>query len=178
MTSLSVFLEKNKLTTTTAKVVLGVLLLALCSQVVIPLKPVPITFQTIGVLLIGLTYERRNALLTVATYILVGTMGLPVFSDFGFGIARLMGPSGGYIMGFLVAVFAMTTLRQFISDRNFKIDLGLSVLGTAIIMMMGVTWLTTFMDFSKAISVGITPFIIPGILKALLLSKAVGYIKR
>ena len=82
-------------------VAIGSLLLATSAQFKIPLYPVPVTGQTLVVLLIGMVYGPRLGGVTIATYLLQGVTGLPVFAGGAFGIATLLGPTGGYLGGFL-----------------------------------------------------------------------------
>ena len=89
--------------------VMGIGLMFLCSQYSIPIQPVPITLSMLGVLLIGLTYTPKQAAYTMGGWILLGAMGFPMFAGFKSGIPALLGPTGGYIVGFF-----------FIYRRKFK----------------------------------------------------------
>src|SRR5688572_14811783 len=96
-------------------VLLGSVLIALCAQVAIPLPftPVPVTGQTFAVLLIGAAFGSRLGAATVLAYIIEGAAGLPVWSPGATqGAARLMSPTGGYIVGFLVAAFVVGLLVE------------------------------------------------------------------
>jgi biotin transport system substrate-specific component len=141
-------------------VVGGSLFLAAMSQVAVG-YPVPTTLQTLGVMLIGLTFGFRLAIATVLLYLLEGAIGLPVFAQFSGGVATLAGPTGGYLVGFLVAVAAI----GYLADRGFtKSWIGAIIaliIGEAIIMGLGVGRLSSFMpSLSETIAVGFTPFVL------------------
>ncbi len=155
----------------------GVFLLVLCTQISIPLEPVPITLQTVGVLLIGLTFTRKIALQSVALYLALGLAGAPVFTNFTGGFYKLMGPTGGYLIGFFMAVLCMTTLRKYLTPKNgFYIALN-CVIGTLVIYSFGIAWLAHLIGFDAAIKGGLMPFILSGGVKIVLLALAVRYLK-
>src|SRR5437660_1344422 len=116
MTMLSDTNEENRslLKNEAFQILIGVSLLFLCAEVSIPLKPVPITLQTVPVLLIGLYYSRKAAIKTMLAYLSLGTLGLPIFANFSGGIHTLINVTAGYRIGFLVAVVAMTTAREHV----------------------------------------------------------------
>lgn len=159
------------------KVVLGSLLLFASGQIAIPLEPVPIVMTTVGVMLIGLLYERRTALLAVLAYISAGAVGLPVFQGFAGGIIHLYGPTAGYIIGFAFAVLVMTLLREKFGLKSFWGMLLNCTIGTLVIFIPGVLWLTILMGFQDALKFGVMPFIIPGVLKAFCLTGALQIIQ-
>ncbi|MGL4859067.1 MAG: biotin transporter BioY, partial [Enterobacteriaceae bacterium] len=97
----------------------GVLLLFVMSQISIPLQPVPVTLQTVAVMLIGLTWQRAAAIKTVSVYLLLGAMGMPLFADFSAGYGVFMGPTGGYLAGFLLAVWVMTSAGSRLNYQRF-----------------------------------------------------------
>ena len=153
----------------------GAFLLSLCSQVSIPLNPVPITLQTMGVMLIGLTFTKEDSLRAVVTYLLLGTAGLPVFANFSGGLQIVFGPTGGYLLGFLLAVYIMSNVREFFESNSLIYTLGLCMLGTSAIFLCGIAWLAKFVGIHDAFYLGLVPFIIPGAAKALLLSLCINY---
>ncbi|HUX80488.1 MAG TPA: biotin transporter BioY [Alphaproteobacteria bacterium] len=150
----------------------GVLLLFAASQVEIPLKPVPITLQSVAVMLIGLTYSPRRALESILIWFGLAAAGLPVLSGFGGGIAHFTGPTLGYLIGFLIAPYLMATLKEKYSLNTWVSDALLCLMGTLILYFTGVTWLTYLIGFSNAVMHGLVPFILPGIVKAGLLCTA------
>jgi biotin transport system substrate-specific component len=158
--------------------VIGAGLLCLCTQVNIPLHPVHISLQTVAVLIIGLTFSKADALRSVASYLALGAMGAPVFSYYSGGIAKLMGPTGGYLFGFLAAVWVMCTLRERVANMGTKETFLIALVGSAIVFLCGMPWLSTFVGWNAAITVGLVPFILPGIVKSVLVAAAVRYLKK
>jgi biotin transport system substrate-specific component len=102
-------------------------LTAVGAQIEIPHQPVPYTMQTLIVLLSGALLGKRNGALSQILYLLGGLMGLPVFSGFGFGIARILGPAGGYLLSFPVAAFVV----------GYLIDQKMQIVRTVIAMSIG-----------------------------------------
>ena len=149
----------------------GSLLLALTAHIKIPFWPVPMTMQTFAVMVIGMAYGWRLGMATVALYLAEGAMGLPVFAS-GAGIAYLMGPTGGYLFGFVLAAGLVGWLAQRGWDRSFGLTLAAMALGTALIFVPGVLWLASIIGFSKAITAGLTPFIAAAAFKILLAAAA------
>ncbi len=162
-----------------ASVFWSVFLITLTSQITIPLDPVPITLQTCSIMFIGLCLERKVAIQSVLCYLMLGAMGAPVFADFTGGYEKLIGPTGGYLLGFFVSVIAMTHVRSVFNYRkNVLYDLLNCLMGTVIIFALGLSWLSYFIGFEKAVQVGLMPFILPGLIKAFLLSVLVRYARR
>ena len=98
--------------------ILGSALVTVCAQVNVPMVPVPMTLQTLAVLAIGGAYGSRLGAATLALYALEGAVGLPVFAQFKAGPAILMGPTGGYIIGFIAAAGLVGFLAERGFDRN------------------------------------------------------------
>ena len=146
-------------------IVVGSLLLAVSAQVKIPFYPVPVTGQTLVVLLIGMTYGVRLGGATVAAYLLQGAMGLPVFAGSAIGMAALLGPTGGYLAGFLVAAVVMGFLAERGMGRGMISTIAAMLMGNAVIYAMGVSWLATFIGFEKAVAAGVLPFLYGDALK-------------
>lgn len=152
-------------------------LTAVGAYIHVPIGPVPIVLSTLFVLLSGLLLGSRWGLASMALYLFVGAIGLPVFSGGRGGIAHFFGPTGGYLFGYLLAAW----LTGFISERSrgflfFEI-LGVAM-GSLLIYGLGVPWLkmVTQMSWSKALLVGMVPFLIGDAVKAsvaLILARAV-----
>jgi len=142
---------------------LGALLVALFSQVVIPLPftPVPVTGQTLAVLLVGALLGSRRGFGSLRMYLVSGVMGLPVFSGGMVGIARLAGPTGGYLLGFLAAAFVVGTLCERSGARRPVPLVLVLVLGSLVIYLFGVPWLSLYVGLEKSLALGLIPFI-PG----------------
>lgn len=148
-----------------ALVVFGSVLLAASAQFKIPLYPVPITGQTLVVLLIGMTYGSRLGGITIAAYLLEGALGLPVFAGGAAGVAVLMGPTGGYLFGFFLAGMAMGYLAELGMGRTAASTVAAMVIGNCLIYLCGALWLANFIGFSKAIAAGVLPFLYGDALK-------------
>jgi biotin transport system substrate-specific component len=159
----------NVLLRTILQVALGVTALALLAQVRIVVGPVPITGQTFAVLLLAGAYGARLGLLSVAAYLALGAAGASVFSGGAGGLAALAGPTGGYLVGFLVAAAVVGTLAQRGWDRSFAGMTAAMGVGTVLIYLCGVTWLTGFApDLATAMAWGVWPFIVGDVVKLLL----------
>ena len=148
-----------------AALVLGAsLVIALSAQVAIqlPFSPVPITGQTMAVLLVGALLGSRRGALAVLAYIAEGLAGLPVFAGGAAGLARLFGPTGGYLVGFVAAAFLVGWLAERGWDRRFGTTLAAMTLGNLVIYGVGAVWLAVFVGgLSRAWSFGVLPFL-PG----------------
>ncbi len=150
-------------------VVSGVLGLAALAQIAVPVpgSPVPVTGQTLGVLLLGTTYGSTLGFTTFALYILAGIAGAPVFANSGQGLDRLVGATGGYLVGMLVATFVLGQFARFRLDQKFLTALPSMLVGTVITFSFGLVWLHQYtgQSWSWTISAGLTPFIMGEALK-------------
>jgi biotin transport system substrate-specific component len=128
----------------------------------LPVGPVPIVLQNLFVLLSGLLLGRRWGTVSVAVYLLAGALGLPVFAGGHGGIGRLAGPTGGYLVGYLPAVFLVGLISET-GRRRPVYDVIAMVAGSAVVYLFGVTWLKvlTGMTLAKTLAVGMLPFL-PG----------------
>ena len=147
----------------------GVLVLTISAQLKVPFYPVPITMQTLVVMLIGFTFGARLGSSTVLVYLASGAIGAPVFAG-GAGLAYMSGPTGGYLFGFLVAVFLIGFFTEQGYGRTFISTLLLALAGTIVFYLFGVAWLTTILGFEKAIKFGLLPFLYGDVLKLFLLA--------
>ncbi|MBA4749728.1 MAG: biotin transporter BioY [Alphaproteobacteria bacterium] len=161
-----------------ALVVGGIFLMVLLSQISIPLKPVPVSLQTVGVLVIGLTYAPRAALLSQLGFLAMGAAGLPVFANFSGGAHLFVGPTAGYLFAFPLAAFVMASVRDHFHLQSKWAFLGLACVGQAIIYFFGVAWLANLMGFHQALMLGFLPFILPGIGKTVLTTSLVSYFRK
>ena len=151
----------------------GVAFISLLAQIAIPVpgSPVPVTGQTLAVLLIGTTYGARLGVLTFATYLLAGIAGAPIFApsatSANHGIDRLIGATGGYLVGMLIASLVLGYLADRKADQKFRTSFPALLLGDAIIFTFGLLWLQHTLDlsWSKTIAAGFTPFILGEALK-------------
>jgi biotin transport system substrate-specific component len=145
----------------------GSLLIALSAQLqfVLPFSPVPMTGQTFAVLLLGALYGSTRGPATVVTYLALGVMGLPVFAGGGFGVARLVGPTAGYLVGFLAAAFVVGLLSERGWDRKPWATAVSMIIGNGMIYVAGVLWLSRFVGWSAVLSTGVLPFLAGDALK-------------
>ena len=157
-----------------ALVVGGSLFIALLAQVSIrlPFTPVPITGQTLGVLLVGTAYGWARAGLTLSLYLAEIAVGLPFAAEGEAGVERLTlaTPSGGYLWGFLAAATLCGWLANRGWDRSLGSSLGIMLLGNIVIYAFGIPWLAASLGISiaEALELGLYPFVIGDILKLLL----------
>ena len=148
------------------------LLITLSAKISIPFYPVPMTMQTFVVIGLGLALGPRLGLAAVAFYLAQGALGLPVFTgtpEKGIGWAYMMGPTGGYLLGFLIAVYLSGMLAERGWDRNVFSAFAVALAGTAILFIPGVLWLGVLFGWDKPIfEWGLYPFIVGGIAKSAL----------
>ena len=133
----------------------------------LPGSPVPVTFQTLIILLWSVLFGMKAGFISVFLYVMEGMLGLPVFSNGRFGILALMGPTGGYIIGFLVASLIISILSECRQKQNLLSDFCLMILGSIIIYLFGVSHLTTFFTHSinVSIKIGLIPFVVGDLYK-------------
>lgn len=148
--------------------VVGTVLLAISAKVQVPFYPVPMTMQTLVVLLIGATYGARLGGATVLLYLAEGLAGLPVFAGPAAGPAYMAGPTGGFLVGFAAAAFVTGWLAEHGWNRGLPRILAMMVVGHAVIFAFGLGWLTTLMPAATAWAVGAAPFVAATILKTAL----------
>jgi biotin transport system substrate-specific component len=150
-----------------AMVLFGSVLVAVSAQVSVPMFPVPMTLQTLAIMLVGLTYGWRLAGATMVTYLAQGAMGFPVFAGGAAGLAPLMGPTAGFLFGFIVMAVAMGWLVERGLSRGFGL-FAAAVIATALLFVPGVLWLTavTPLDVTGAFKAGVAPFLVGEVVKA------------
>jgi len=153
-----------------ALVVSASFFVALCARITVPLPftPVPLTLQNFAVLLVGLALGSRRGAVALALYLTEGALGLPVFSFGLAGIARLLGPTGGYLMAYPVAAF----LSGFIAERGartFRRYAVAAVVGEVVLFASGLAWLTVWTRGSwwQAARFGLYPFVFAEVAKVM-----------
>ena len=180
-------LQNQKLLKSLITIILGSLLLTISAKIKIPFYPVPMTMQTFVVLFLGLAFGYKVGLATVALYLLEGIFGLPVFSNSpekGVGLIYFTGPTMGYLIGFLVAVyFAGIKLDWFNWSKNKDFDvLGVFirlVFAVSFIYILGLLWLGYLIGWDKPIfKLGAQPFLLAEFFKILLLTALYPWIKK
>jgi biotin transport system substrate-specific component len=152
---------KNSWTQKLVLILIGTLLITLSAKIQVPFYPVPMTMQTFVILMIGMTFGWKMGGLTVCFYMIEGALGLPVFAgtpDKGLGIAYMSGPTGGYLVGFVVATCTVGYLGERGLNRNFLTTFVSISVGTVLILLCGYTWLSSLIGFEKAFIYGVLPF--------------------
>ncbi|MBC7590441.1 MAG: biotin transporter BioY [Salinibacterium sp.] len=147
----------------------GTALTALSAQIIVPLQPVPFTMQTFAVLLVGTAMGPMRGAISMALYMVLGLVGLPVFAGLSSGNALLL-PTGGYLVGFVLAAALVGWLAQVEWDRKFLKAIVTFTAGSLVIYAVGAPWLAASLGISltDAIGVGVVPFLVGDALKALL----------
>jgi biotin transport system substrate-specific component len=146
----------------------GALALAISAKAQVPFSPVPMTLQTLVVLIIGAAYGLRLAAATVALYLVEGLLGLQVFAGVSAGPFYMAGPTGGYLFGFLVAAALVGWLAERGWDRSLGRLLAVMILGHVAIFACGYAWLAELVGPEKAWVGGVLPFLAATLVKTLL----------
>jgi biotin transport system substrate-specific component len=142
--------------------------IAICSQIYVPFFPVPLTLQTIGVLFTASILGARYGTIAILIYLAEGIAGLPVFAGFSSGLSVILGPTGGYLIGFVLAAYLIGSLMEKSKTRAFSEILIIGVLGDMILLTSGYLQLALFVGYSDAYTLGIMPFILGDLLKLVL----------
>ena len=171
---------------------IGSILLAISSKIKIPFYPVPMTMQTFVVVLIGLLYGWKLGVFTVTLYLFEGAIGLPVFAgtpDKGIGLSYFTGPTMGYLIGFLLAVFISGYFFPKIknSGQNVGSLFGKLIISAKLFMLfvasmlsiyiLGIIWLSNFVGWDKVLVLGVYPFLLAEIFKISILTVLAKLIK-
>ncbi|RFC68815.1 MULTISPECIES: biotin transporter BioY [Mesorhizobium] len=170
----SLALPKNNVTRLVSQILLalaGSALLALSAKTKVVLGPVDLSLQSLVVLLIGAAYGWRLGVATVLLYLAEGAYGLPVFQgtpEKGIGLAYMVGPTGGYLAGFVVMAAIAGWAADRGLDRNPVKFFGALLTGEVIMMAMGFAWLAVLIGVDKSWQFGVAPFIVPDLIKVAL----------
>ena len=150
---------------------LGSVILAISAKIKIPFYPVPMTMQTFVVLFLGISFGYKIAIATVSLYLLEGILGLPVFSNSperGIGLVYFMGPTMGYLVGFLFACFLASFIKE---DDNYLIIFTKLIFSVSSIYILGILWLGNLVGWDKPIlELGLIPFLLAEVFKIALLT--------
>ena len=165
----TVLIPRTSAMTNAALLVGGTAFMSLMAQVALPVpgSPVPITGQTLGVLLISTAYGAGLGFATIAAYVGLGILGAPVFAQGAHGIAKLAGPTGGYLVGMLLAALIVGALANRHWDVHLKTSFGQMLIGELLIFVPGLLWLKIYTgaSWSWTVAAGFTPFIVGEIIK-------------
>ena len=151
----------------------GSLLLTLSAKIQVPFYPVPMTLQTLVVLLIGVSFGWRMGFATVLAYLAQGATGLPVFAgtpEKGLGLLYMAGPTGGYLVGFALAAGLTGWLAERGLDRSVIGTAIAMIAGNLVIYVFGLAWLANFVGFEKAVTLGVIPFLFGDLVKIMLVT--------
>ena len=172
-------LKQSKLLKYVFLALIGSIILAVSSKIKIPFYPVPMTMQTLIVLIIGIGFGWKLGLATISLYLFEGIIGLPVFSgspEKGVGLIYFTGPTMGYLLGFLVTVYIS---GKFIYDNNLVKNFFKLLLATSFIYILGMAWLGSLIGWEKPIfQLGAQPFLLAELLKILIATFAINQIKK
>jgi len=162
---------QNQLIKSLLIILIGSIILTISAKIKIPFYPVPMTMQTFVVLFLGISFGYKIALATVSLYLLEGILGLPVFSNSperGVGLAYFMGPTMGYLIGFLSACFLASFVKN--DDNYLSIFLKL-IFSVSTIYILGILWLGSLVGWDKPIfKLGVIPFLVAESFKICLLT--------
>ena len=165
----TVWTDGNPLVRNVTLAILGSLALWISAKISIPFWPVPLTMQTLVVLMIGMAFGSRLGVATVLLYLAEGAAGLPVFSgtpEKGIGLAYMMGTTGGYLIGFVLAAGVVGHLAERGWDRNPVSTAVAMLLGNIVIYLPGLLWLGMIVGWDKPVLAwGLTPFLAGDALK-------------
>ncbi len=162
---------QSKLIKSLIVIFLGSIILAISAKIKIPFYPVPMTMQTFVVLFIGISLGYKIALATISLYLIEGILGLPVFSNSperGIGLNYFMGPTMGYLIGFLSASFFASLIKL---DDNHLVILAKLIFSVSTIYFFGILWLGNLIGWDKPIfELGVMPFLLAEVCKIALLT--------
>ncbi|MCH9646955.1 MAG: biotin transporter BioY [Deltaproteobacteria bacterium] len=153
-----------------AQIFLGAAAIAGAARLALPFpgSPVPISAQTLAVLLVGWILGSRHGLSAVLLYLAAGAAGLPIFADGAFGIYHLRGPTGGYLAAFAAAAWLIGRLREQDWPKGFLGVTSAMLLGHTLILAIGALWLSSFVGWERAITGGVAPFLVGAAVKSAL----------
>jgi biotin transport system substrate-specific component len=172
-------LKQSKLIKSLFMALIGTIVIAVSSKIKIPFYPVPMTMQTLVVLIIGIGFGWKLGMATIALYLFEGIIGLPVFSgtpEKGIGFMYFVGPTMGYLIGFIVAVFFA---GKFEYDNNLIKNFFKLTFATSFIYILGMIWLGGLIGWDKPVyALGVQPFLLAELFKILLVTLAINQIKK
>ena len=158
---------------------IGSIILAISSKIKIPFYPVPMTMQTLVVLMIGICFGWKLGVATVSLYLFEGIIGLPVFSgtpEKGVGLIYFTGPTMGYLLGFLAAAYFS---GKFVYDSNIAKNFLKLFFATSCIYILGMAWLGSLMGWDKPIfQLGAQPFLLAELFKILIATFAINHVQK
>ena len=151
-------------------VVLGAAFVGALAQLYVPLWPVPVTGQTLAVLLVGATLGSLRGALSMVVYAVAGGVGVPWFSEAAHGWSVIAGPTGGYIVGFVLSAFLVGWLSERQWDRKVLKAIATFLGGSVVVFAVGLPWLAFVLNLTvqQTLEAGFYPFIVGGVVKAVI----------
>ncbi len=146
-------------------VLFSIIVISISAQLTIPVSDIPVTGQTLSILIIALLLNPKETFFVMLGYLTLGGLGLPIFADGASGFEKFTGGSGGFLIGFIFSSTIISYLFQFVKSKNWLSILLLTALGTIIILIFGVGRLSMLYGHEKGIEYGFTPFWKGAILK-------------
>ena len=172
----SAFVARNTAVTQLTLVLAGTIFLSVMAQIAFPIpgSPVPVTGQTLGVLLLGTAYGAGLGFSTMAFYLLIGILGAPVFASGSHGLELVIGATGGYLVGMLFASLVLGALAGRKWDQKIRTVIPTMIIGSTIVFTFGLIWLQQFsgQSWSWTLEKGLLPFLPGEILKIAIASTA------
>ncbi|MBO3759181.1 biotin transporter BioY [Ciceribacter sp. L1K23] len=162
-------LSNRSLAAKTALVLFGTGVLALASQISVPMVPVPVTMQTFAITVIGVLYGWRLGALTVLAWLGEAMLGLPVLANGSGGLAPFAGPTAGYLAAFplVAALTGWLAEKGWAAERVF-LSFSAHLVANVLCLVIGGAWLASLIGFEKALMLGVAPFLIGAVLKSAL----------
>jgi biotin transport system substrate-specific component len=157
--------SRNTLISELFQCFLGAFIISIGAQICVPCIPVPLTLQTLGILLVASRLGARLSALSVLLYLVEGLAGIPVFAEFSWGQSVILGPSGGYLIGFVPAAYLTGILLKRSVNRTFLSVFLAGLAGEIVLLSIGYLQLAHFIGFADAYTCGILPFILGDFLK-------------
>lgn len=151
-----------------AIVLFSIIVISISAQLTIPVSDIPVTGQTLSILIIALLLKPKETFLVLLGYLTLGGLGLPIFADGASGFEKFSSGSGGFLIGFIFGSTFISYLFQFVKSKNALSILLLTCLGTIIILIFGVGRLSMLYGLEKGIEYGFTPFWKGAILKVII----------
>ncbi|MBM3580609.1 MAG: biotin transporter BioY [Alphaproteobacteria bacterium] len=149
----------------------GTAIIAVSAKIQVPFWPVPMTMQTLAIVVIAMAFGAKLGFATLALYLFEGAIGLPVFAgtpEKGIGLPYMLGPTGGYLVGFVAAAWLAGWLAEKGWDRTFLKATAVNFVATVVVFVFGLAWLVPMYGFSKSVAVGVTPFLLSSAFKIVL----------
>ncbi|MBQ7740688.1 MAG: biotin transporter BioY [Eubacterium sp.] len=162
---------------------LSAALITVCAWITIPVGAVPITLQTMGICLVASLFGAKRGVLSTLTYLLLGAVGVPVFSSFKGGIGVLAGATGGYIIGFIFTALIVGVISDKLGGKVYFL-IPAMILGVAVCYAFGTAWFMLVytkekeIALSKTLALCVTPFLIPDAVKIIIASLLTAKLKK